>query len=135
MARLRELICGIAAMAVGSEALGASLAEVSPPLRRDAVCMLSVLKKERGIERAKLGTSDSDGWVHPYLEYRAAPARGRRETIRFNVSKSDTRIGEPYRFEIVPPGIFGGNETGPPDYGTGIIGKRWEAECGVKVFV
>lgn len=135
MPRYRELICGVVAMFLASDACGASLADVSPPLRRDAECMLSVLKKVRGIDRVKLGISGSDGWAHPYLEYRAAPARGHRATIRFDVSKPDAGASSAYQFGIVLPGLFGGNETGPPDYGTGAISRRWKAECGVHVFV
>ena len=42
--------------------------------------------------------------------------------------------GKPF-FMADLPGVYGLNESGPPDYGAGKMAKRWEKNCPVHVMV
>jgi hypothetical protein len=133
---LRSFFCALVSFLSTSAAHAASMDDVTPQLKRDAECMLRVLKSVPGIDGTEMGVSDLGGWSHPFLQYRAAPARdGYRATIRFDATKNFQSNDRKSTFEAMIPGIYGQNESGPPDYGTGALAKLWEKKCTVRVMV
>jgi hypothetical protein len=124
--------CAVLACAVATASVAASLKDVDPQVLKDAQCMVAVLKKEPGIDEAKLGVTDRAGWVHPYVEYRSvADKDGYRQVVHFEASRGT--LGESkkdYYFETVLSGLFTpGN--GPNDWGASAFIDKWKAECGV----
>jgi hypothetical protein len=99
----------------------AQTTEVPPPLEQTAKCMFEVLKAMPEVSEPKLGVSTSDGWAHPFLEYRAAEALSGKTPIRFNAKKAD-RGG--YWFLAVKSGL------GAPEFHvTDAVIKKWKGQC------
>jgi hypothetical protein len=63
--------------------------DVRPSLEKTADCMLDVLKAMPEVSEPKLGVATTEGWTHPFLEYRAAEALSRYYPIRFEAKKSE----------------------------------------------
>jgi len=140
------IVCAAAVAMIGStSAHAASIYTLSPKMRDDVACMIDVLNNMPGIDRVKQGAFEWQGWVYPFLEYRAAPRPdGYRLVVRFvaeqactNVVNDDGTEG----FHCVPhPGPYGftamlsgmsAEGTEPDDGGAPAIEKRWRAKCGV----
>jgi hypothetical protein len=143
---MRQIVLVCAMTAIAGYAQSASIYTISPKMRSDVACMYNELEKVPGIDRVKLGAVERQGWVYPYLEYRAAPdTGGYRPIIRFaaeqdcanelNYSTENfncmPRPG-PYGFVI---GLSGLTAVGmePNDWGTSAIEERWRARCHVDV--
>ena len=73
------------------------------------------------VSEPKLGVTTSEGWAHPFLEYRAAEELSGVYPIRFNAKKAD-RGG--YWFLAVKSGL------GAPEFHvTDAVIKKWKAQC------
>jgi hypothetical protein len=135
----------MAAFVGTGSAHSASIYTLSPKMRDDAQCMYAVLRKVHGIDQVKLGAFESQGWVYPYLEYRAAPAPdGYRLIVRYEAGQSCTNVADEdgtedfqcvphrgaYGFTAALSGLYA-EGTEPYDGGTPTIEKRWRAECRV----
>ena len=95
--------------------------DVVPLLEKTAACMFEVLKTMPEVREPKLGVTTSDGWTHPFLEYRAAEALSEVYPIRFNAKKTD---GGGYWFLAVKSGL------GVPEFHvTDVVIKKWKAQC------
>jgi hypothetical protein len=144
--RRLALVCATAAAVGSTPVQSASIYTISPKMRSDVACMYDELKKVPGIDRVKTGAFEWQGWVYPYLEYRAAPdANGFRPIVRF-VAEQDCKIEPNYsteNFDCVPhPGPYGftaglsglsAEGTEPNDGGTTTVEERWRARCRVDV--
>jgi hypothetical protein len=105
----------------------AQTTDVPAPLEQTAECMLAILKAVPEVSEPKLGVTTSDGWTHPFVEYRAAEALSGETPIRFDAKKAD-RGG--YWFLAVRSGL------GAPEFHvTDSIIKKWKAQCGVEANV
>ena len=95
--------------------------DVPPPLQKTVECMFEVLRTMPEVSEPKLGVTTSEGWAHPFLEYRAAEALSGVYPIRFNAKKAD-RGG--YWFLAVKSGL------GAPEFHvTDAVIKKWKAQC------
>jgi hypothetical protein len=95
--------------------------DVPAPLEQTAKCMLEVLKTTPEVGEPKLGVTTSEGWTHPFVEYRAAEALSGATPIRFDAKKAE-RGG--YWFLAVTSGL------GAPEFHvTDAIMKKWKAQC------
>ena len=85
MIHMRKLVprclCGL--IAISHISVGYS-ADVPVPVEKAAECMLEVLRATPGVIGPVLGTTTSEGWTHPFLEYRADEALTRKNAIRFD---------------------------------------------------
>lgn len=101
---------------------GAKTGDVPPALEKTAECMFKVLKAIPEVSEPKLGVTTSDGWSHPFLEYRAAEALSGSAPIRFDAQRTN-RGG--YWFLAVKSGL------GAPEFHvTDAIMKKWKTRCG-----
>jgi hypothetical protein len=148
---LYGVTCGITAVAYSACALSASMAGVTSHMRKTAQCMFEVLKRDPRVDHVRLGlTNDQDG-VEPFLEYRAAPEQGHRATIRFVVqigARDGEYVDDPttetirfvrkrpapdddnFSFITVLDGMSAEGGPGPSDWGTEAMAKKWKRECG-----
>jgi hypothetical protein len=62
--------------------------EIPAVLRKNAECMLKVLNVTPGVSEPRLGSDDSHGWNHPFLEYRATEGLRGSQLMRFDAQKS-----------------------------------------------
>lgn len=113
---------------------------VPPSLRQTAACMLDVLKTTAGVASPKLGFSNSDSWVHPYLQYQYSDESGQKFVVRFDAQRSrrfdlDARWHDTYWFQAVLPGLMGPGERMPFDWGTREIARKWKTQCGATAIV
>ena len=60
---------------------------VPAPLKQSADCMYEVLKTMPGVSEPKLGYVTSEGWIHPFLEYRAEETNSWVQPTRFEAKK------------------------------------------------
>jgi hypothetical protein len=92
-----------------------------PPLEQTTECMFKVLQTMPDVSEPKLGITTSEGWTHPFLEYRAAEALSGVTPIRFIAKKAD-RGG--YWFLAVKSGL------GAPEFHvTDAVIRKWKAQC------
>jgi hypothetical protein len=97
--------------------------EVPPALRKSAECMFTVLQGMPDVSEPKLGIVTSEGWAHPFLEYRADEGPGKSSLIRFNAKKPD---GGGFWFLAVKSGL------GAPElHVTVAVVQKWKLQCGV----
>lgn len=128
--------CGLAGVTVTPAVNAPSMDDATPQLKRDAQCMLRVLKSVPGIDNIEMGVSDVGGWSHPFLQYRAkAEADGYRATIRFEATKSFYSSSDRKPFFIVALSGIASPGEDPPTYGTGAVAKLWEEKCDVHAMV
>lgn len=114
------------AVAVGvSSSTWAAVHDVPPPFRRDVQCMVAVLQKTPDVDQVEAGVLNSDGWVHPFVQYR----NSRGGTVRFIAQKpldsKSTIYFIAFLNGLVPHGMK------PPDFGVGEVIRRWHLQCGV----
>ena len=84
--------------------------------------MLEVLKAMPEVSEPKLGVSTSDGWAHPFLEYRAEEALSKFNPIRFDAKKADHGG---FWFLAVKSGL------GAPEFRvTDSVIQKWKVQCG-----
>jgi len=89
-------------------------------LKQTTECMFEVLKATPEVSDPKLGVTTSEGWAHPYLEYRAAEALSKFNPIRFDAKKAD-RGG--FWFLAVKSGL------GAPEFHvTEAVIKKWKVQ-------
>ena len=101
--------------------------DVPPPLKQTAECMFEVLKAMPEVSEPKLGVATSEGWAHPFLEYRAAEALSKFYPIRFNAKKAD-RGG--FWFLAVKSGF------GAPEFHVTVaVIQKWKAQCSAEANV
>ena len=106
----------------------AETTEIPPSLKRDAECMYKVLKTVPGVTEPKLGYETSDGWTHPFLEYRAAEANSWGGPMRFHAKKPDN--GKFWFLAITPGRIL--PAVGHVDiHVTDAVVDKWKAQCRV----
>lgn len=143
------IVSASVAMLFATSANPESIYKIAPKMREDVACMYAVLQKMPGIDHVKLGAVEWEGWVYPYLEFRARPDRhGNRNFVHYEARPACTDVingdgtegfhcaphAGPYSFMTLLPGVFADNEPGPDDWGTSAIEKRWKAECRVEVW-
>jgi hypothetical protein len=98
--------------------------------------MLQVLKSTPGIDDIEMGASDTGGWSHPFLQYRAIPETdGFRATIRFEATKNFYSSSDQKTFFIALISGLASPGENPTDYGTGAMAMLWEKKCDVHVMV
>ncbi len=98
-------------------------ADVSEPLQRTAECMVKVLEATPGVSGPRLGVVTSEGWAHPFVEYRADEALSRDRLIRFEARKDQ----DGWEFLAVKSGL------GAPElHVTEAVMRTWEAQCHVR---
>jgi hypothetical protein len=120
-------IAFLAALSVIAFPARAQANDVPLQLKQTTECMLKVLRTVPGVSEPRIGNSTSDGWTHPYLEYRAAEDSHWEQPTRFDVQKShDGR----FRFMAVLPGV-GGIDI----HVTNNVVKEWKERCGVEAVV
>ena len=95
-------------------------ADVPAAVEKTASCMLEVLKATPGVIGPVVGTTTSEGWTHPFLEYRADEALSRESPIRFDVRKGHGG----YEFWAVKSG-FGAPEL----HVTEAVVQKWNVHC------
>jgi hypothetical protein len=101
--------------------------DVPPSLKQTSECMFEVLKAMHEVSEPRLGVTTSEGWAHPFLEYRAAEALSKFDPIRFDAKKAD-RGG--FWFLAVKSGL------GAPEFHvTDVVIKKWKVQCGVEASV
>jgi hypothetical protein len=100
--------------------------EVPAELRKNAECMLKVLNVTPGVSEPRLGSDDSHGWYHPFLEYLATEGLRGSQLMRFDAQKS----AEGYWFLAYLSGW--GN---PEIHVTKLIIQNWKTQCGVSANV
>jgi hypothetical protein len=123
---MRTLLLSIVLLATPFELTSLAIAQsndVPPALNKTAQCMFEVLKGMPDVIEPKLGVITSEGWTHPFLEYRAAEALSKFDAIRFNAQKSD-RDG--FWFLAVKSGL------GAPElHVTQAVIQKWKLQCSV----
>lgn len=101
--------------------------DVAPPLQRTAECMFAVLEEMPEVSEPKMGATTSEGWTHPFLEYRGAEALSRMTPIRFNAQKADNGA---YWFLAVRSGF------GTPEFHvTDAVTRKWKMRCNTNATV
>lgn len=100
-------------------------------LKKSIECMYKVLKTAPGVSEPKVGYVTSDGWTHPFIEYRAAEHDSWLEPTRFDVRRSGHHK---YYFLAILPGIV------PPGghldfHVTDAVTQKWRTECKVDAVV
>jgi hypothetical protein len=120
---MRKIVPGglCALMCVSYVSVGQA-ADVPAPLERTAECMVKVLAATPGVSGPRLGVVTSEGWAHPFVEYRADEALSRDRPIRFEARKSQ----DGYQFWAVKSGL------GAPElHVTDAVMRTWKAQCHV----
>jgi hypothetical protein len=103
--------------------------DVPHALKQSAECMLKVLKTVLGVSEPKLGYATSEGWNHPFLEYRAEERNSWGKPMRFEAQKKV--IPHQYWFLAITSGRV------LPDIGhvdihvTEAVMQQWKAQCNV----
>jgi len=87
MRRTAFLIALVSAGFVMANPVQAHKAQVPAKLMRSAECMLDVLKKIPDVSEPRLGSDTSEGWFHPYLEYKVSSPKPRY--YRFDAQRTD----------------------------------------------
>ena len=111
------------AMYVWPRQVRAQTSKVPVSLRKSAECMFKALQTVPGVSEPKLGYVTSDGWTHPYLEYRAAEHSPSVQHPRFEAIKSDDGT---YWFLAVLSG-WGAPSTAV----SGAVIEKWKTQCAV----
>jgi hypothetical protein len=127
---LRSFLCAFCAAATQAPSLGATLDDVPPKLRQQAGCMLDVLKTVPGVSDARLGISQSEGWTHPFLEYRAEEKARWVQPTRFDVQKPKGADNGHYTFIALLPGLVTEGEEVDAHVTREVV-VRWREKCGV----
>jgi hypothetical protein len=94
-------------------------------LKRSAECMLDVLKKSPSVSEPGLSNDTSEGWFHPYLEFRTADASAGTWRYRFDAQR--TSDGH-YWFLATRPGM---RVTEADLAGVKEVIGEWKTHCGV----
>ena len=110
-------LCGL--IAISCISIGRA-AEVPVPIERAAACMLEVLKATPGVIGPVVGTTTSEGWTHPFLEYRADEALSRNGPIRFDARKGPGG----YEFWATKSGLLA-----PEYHVTAAVMQQWTMRC------
>jgi len=85
---MRRIVpAGLCALMCVSYVSVGQAADVPAPLERTAECMVKALEATPGVSGPRLGTVTSEGWAHPFVEYRADEALSRDKPIRFEARK------------------------------------------------
>ena len=111
---------GLCALMCVSYASVGQATDVPAPLERKAECMVKVLEATPGVIGPRLGVVTSEGWAHPFVEYRADEALSRDRPIRFEARKDQ----DGWEFLAVKSGL------GAPElHVTEAVMRTWEAQC------
>jgi hypothetical protein len=106
----------------------AQVADLPPGLKQIAECMFEALKTVPGISQPKLGYMSSEGWTHPFLEYRSEERNSWGRPMRFEAQKGDDGR---YWFLATTSGLI------LPDVGhvdihvTEKVMQKWKSQCDV----
>jgi hypothetical protein len=101
--------------------------EVPSELTTNAKCMLAVLKMVPGVSEPRLGSDNSHGWNHPFLEYRATEGLRGSQRMRFDAQKST----EGHYWFLAYLSGWGNPEIHVTDQ----IIQSWKTQCGVSANV
>jgi len=116
----KVLPVGLCALMCVSHVPVGQAADVPSPLERTAECMVKVLEAMPGVSGPRLEVVTSEGWAHPFVEYRADEALSRDRPIRFEARKDQ----DGYEFLAAKSGL-GASEL----HVTEAVMRTWEAQC------
>ncbi len=118
---MRKIVpVGLCALMCVSYVSVGQAADVPAPLERTAECMVQVLEATPGVSSPRLGVVTSEGWAHPFVEFRADEALARDRPIRFEARKDQ----DGYEFMAVKSGL------GAPElHVTEAVMRTWEVQC------
>jgi hypothetical protein len=94
--------------------------------------MYEVLKKMPGVTEPKLGYVASNGWTHPFVEYRADEASHWAQPTRFEARKDDH---DQYSFLGVLPGITDPRLGHLDLHVTEAVTAKWNEQCHANAYV
>jgi hypothetical protein len=106
----------------------AQTSNVPEPLKQSANCMYEVLKTTPGVSEPKLGYVTSEGWTHPFLEYRAEETNRWVQPTRFEAQKADH--GK-FWFLATLPGLIDPRIGHLDIHVTEAVVQKWKAQCNV----
>ena len=109
-----------------------NMAGVPALLKQRVDCMYKVLRSTPGVTEPRIGSVTTEGWTHPFLEYRAAETNSWSKPMRF-----ETKRGAPdrYWFEALVPGIIDPRVGQLDIHVTGAVVERWKGECHAEAIV
>jgi hypothetical protein len=125
------LAASLASTFVGLPAC-AQTGDVPVPLTQTADCMYEVLKIMPGVTEPKLGYVTSNGWTHPFLEYRADEATHWAQPTRFEARRDDK--GQ-YSFLGLLPGQIDPRIGHLDLHVTEAVTAKWNTQCHANAFV
>ena len=123
---MRKLVVRcLCALIASSYASTGQAADVPVTVEKTAQCKVAVLKATPGVVEPVLGTTSSDGWTHPFLEYRADEALTRTSAIRFDARQPSSGSGNRGYWLMAWKSGFGA----PEYHVTEAVIKKWKARC------
>ena len=120
----------VVALAISSSSY-AGIDDVPSPFREDVQCMVKVLRETPRVDQVEAGVVNSDGWAHPFVQYRYQEQDAREGTVRFIAKKSNDSQQAIY-FVAALNGLSTPGGPPPPTLGVGEIVRRWELQCRVR---
>jgi hypothetical protein len=125
------LMASLASALVGFPAR-AQTSDLPVPLKQTADCMYEVLKAMPGVSDPKLGYVTSNGWTHPFLEYRADEATQWVQPTRFEAQRNEK--GQ-YSFLGILPGQIDPRLGALDLHVTNAVTTKWNTQCHANAFV
>jgi hypothetical protein len=107
----------------------AQTTDVPVPLKQSVDCMFEVLKTVPGVSEPKLGYVTSEGWAHPFLEYRSAEGNDVHR-MRFEAQK-----GDKYWFLAMMSGRIDPRIGDIDIHVTHAVMQKWKTQCNVEANV
>jgi hypothetical protein len=98
-------------------------AVIPAELMRSAECMLDVLRKSPDVSEPRLSSDTSEGWFHPFLEYKEVSAKAWR--YRFDAQRNNDGH---FWFLARRPGM---GVTEADLAGILEIIREWKTSCGI----
>ena len=136
MNNVRGSVTSVAVASLASTLVGmpsrAQTSDVPVPLKQTADCMYEVLKTMPGVTEPKLGYVTSNGWTHPFLEYRADEATHWVQPTRFEGRKGDH---DQYSFVGILPGVIDPRIGHLDLHVTEAVTAKWNAQCHANAYV
>ena len=109
----------------------AQTTDVPVPLRQSVDCMYEVLKTAPGVSEPKLGYVTSEGWPHPFLEYRSGEGNDVHR-MRFEARRGDH---DKYWFLAMMSGRVDPRIGHIDIHITDAVMQKWKTQCNVEANV
>jgi hypothetical protein len=120
------------ASTLGGLSARAQTSDAPIPLKQTADCMYEVLKTIPGVTEPKLGYVTSNGWTHPFLEYRADEATHWVQPTRFEARRGDH---DQYSFLGILPGQIDPHIGHLDLHVTEVVTAKWNTQCHANAYV